>query len=72
MFVEQDYLKNHPILERESFRKSPSQLSIVHPKMYLHMVEKYENLVKKNSERMSPKDIIWALITNIFKKVFFI
>ena len=71
MFVEQDYLKNHPVLERKSFRKSPSQLSIVHPKMYLQMVEKYEKLVKGSSKKdMSLKEIIRALITNTFKKVF--
>ncbi len=35
MFVRQNYLESHPVLKKEFEYTNPSQLSIIHPKLYL-------------------------------------
>ncbi len=44
MFVRQDYLKNHPLLKKGVENTAISQLSIVHPKKYLALHEKWTML----------------------------
>lgn len=44
MFVRQDYLKSHPLLKKAVENTAISQLSIVHPKKYLALQEKWTML----------------------------
>jgi len=44
MFVRQDYLKNYPLLKNEVENTATSQLSIVHPRKYLALQEKWAML----------------------------
>jgi len=41
MFVRQNYLKSHPLLRKLHENTATSQLSIVHPRLYLKLQQKY-------------------------------
>ena len=46
IFVEREYLENHQLLQQEFANIGTSQLTIVHPKKYLQIVDKYREASK--------------------------
>jgi len=63
MFVKQDYLERHHLLKREFENTITSQLSVVHPKMYLDS----HNL--KNKTIKQSLNILKILIINILERI---
>lgn len=63
MFVRQDYLENHHLLQRELEKTITLQLSLVHPKMYL---ESHNLKTKTIKESLA---MIQELIINILERI---
>lgn len=69
LFVKQDYLECCPLLKRAFENTNSSQISIVHPKMYLQLVEKYTRMSEQKD--ISFRNAVSILLTksrNWFKR----
>jgi SAM-dependent methyltransferase len=63
MFVRQDYLENHHLLKREFENTITSQLSIVHPRMYLESQDLKTKTIKQSLE------MVRTLTINILERI---
>jgi SAM-dependent methyltransferase len=64
MFVRRDYLKKHPLLQKEWETTYPGQLDLVHPRKYLQAAKEKEEFLRtiQDIQAVVPAQALWILV----------